>query len=1055
MVKAIDFVVRDSAGGVVRGAVAGEGSNFVQLGAGEEISLNLARESVAGFVQQGSDLVITLIDGRQIILAGYFNESGEPNQLYLSQNGEVVAVELTNAGDGTMFASYGDAEGWDKFSTLDDLRFGQSDELALSAGATDEPAGMAAFLPGLVGLGGVGAAVAGLGVIGAVVGGDDSSTGGGGNTPIRPTVNDPDSTRTVTTESDDQTLDVSGTGQPGDTVTVTIGDETQETTIRPDGTWSVEFPEDGLPADGTHETVVVFEHGDDRTTTLDGPTFILDLTPPDVSVTEGAESTGDVENAEEYTNGVTIAGEGEVGATVVVQVGTHTQTTTIGTNGTWTVTFPTSQIPPGEYEIPFTVTATDALGNDTVLNETLVIDTVPHPINFNPVTADNLVNGAEAAAGFQITGTSTAGATLTVTVGTISQTVTVGADGTWTASFAAGAMAAGEYDATVTATTTDAAGNPTTATSTFRVDTTTSVSFAPGPVEGDNTVNATEAADGVVLSGTTQPGNTVQVAWNGTTLPATVGADGTWTVTFPSSSVTSGTYASTATVTATDAAGNTATATRSINVDTETTVSMNAGQAGGDDIISGSERTAGVSLTGRAEPGATVEVTLEGTTRTVMADASGNWTARFVSGEYPAGTYATVVTVKSTDQAGNVALTERGINIDTEVVPNQIETIVTGADDVLNAAEAANGLTLTGIAEAGSTVMVRLGNGTAVPADVAFDGSWTVTIPAGQIPSGENTVPVTVTATDAVGNVSTVSDSVRVDTVVRNFARTNGQIAGDGIVNATEAAAGVTFSGTVEPGSTVVVRLSNGSEQTVTAGQNGTWSVTFTENQLPSGSSTAQATFTATDPAGNSSSFTETFSYDTDAPDALSTLKIVRDGQDVTGIFTGTNGEDVTIHRVDANGVASEVGHDVNENVSVSVNNVRVTADNYDFNSGVPDGSYLVIGNTDAAGNEASTLLIVNNTNTVNVDLTRDGLSEFDFSKIDLTFAPQANLTLTAADLEALTGPDKQLTITGGSDDSVSLDGAVATGQSTNGFAVYTLGSGTVLVDEDINTTII
>ncbi len=408
------------------------------------------------------------------------------------------------------------------------------------------------------------------------------------------------------------------------------------------------------------------------------------MTPPDVEVTEGAKSTGDVENAAEYANGVTIAGEGEVGAAIVVQVGTHTQTTTVGSDGTWSVTFPTTQIQTGEYEIPFTVTATDALGNDTVLNDVLVVDTVPHPIGFNPVTADNMVNGSEASAGFQITGTSTAGASLTVTVGTISQTVTVGADGKWTASFAAGSMTAGEYDATVTATTVDAAGNPSTATHTFRVDTTTSVSFAPGAVEGDNTVNAFEAADGVVLTGTTQAGNSVQVVWNGTTLPATVGADGTWTVTFPSSAVTAGTYESTATVTATDAAGNTATATRTINVDTETTVSFNNGQAGGDDVISGAERTSGVSLTGRAEAGATVEVTLEGTTRTVTADAQGNWTARFVAGEFPAGTYATMATVMATDRAGNVALAERPVNIDTEVVPLSIDSKETGADDVLN-----------------------------------------------------------------------------------------------------------------------------------------------------------------------------------------------------------------------------------------------------------------------------------------------------------------------------------------------------------------------------------
>ncbi|MGB4827207.1 MAG: RTX toxin, partial [Paracoccaceae bacterium] len=170
MVKAIDFVVRDSAGGVVRGAVAGGGSNFVQLGAGEEISLNLARQSVVGYAHNGNDLVITLIDGREIVLSGYFNETGEANQLYLSQNGDVAAVELTNAGDGTMFAAYGPTEGWDKFSTIDDLRFGQTDDLALAAGATDEPAGMAGFVPGLIGLGPIGAGLAGVGVVGGLVG---------------------------------------------------------------------------------------------------------------------------------------------------------------------------------------------------------------------------------------------------------------------------------------------------------------------------------------------------------------------------------------------------------------------------------------------------------------------------------------------------------------------------------------------------------------------------------------------------------------------------------------------------------------------------------------------------------------------------------------------------------------------------------------------------------------------------------------------------------------------------------------------------------------------
>ena len=1051
MVKAIDFAVRDSAGGLVRGSVAGDGSNFVQLGVGEEISLNLARESVAGFVQDGSDLVITLIDGRQIVLSNYFNETGEANQLYLSQNGEVIALEFSATGDGTLMASYGPAEGWDKFSTLDDLRFAQGDDLALAAGATDEPAGMAGFVPGLVGLGGGAGIIAGAGVIGGIVGGGGGGSGGGG--PATPTVDDPDSSQTVMTESEDQTLDVSGTGEPGDEVTVHIGDETQTTTIGEDGTWSVVFPTDGLPADGTHETEVVFEHGDGSSTQLDGPTFIIDMTPPDVVVTEGAQSTGDVENAAEYANGVTIAGEGEVGAAIVVQVGEFTQSTTVGANGTWSVTFPTSQVEPGEYQIPFTVTATDALGNDTVLNEVLVVDTVPHPIGFNPVTADNTVNGTESSAGFQISGTSTAGATLAVTLQGITQNVTVGANGSWTVSYAAGALTPGEYDATVTATTMDAAGNVSNSSHTFRVDTMTTVAFAPAQIATDGIVNATEAAGGVMMTGSAQPGATVQVAWNGATLPATVAANGSWSVTFPAAGIAAGTYATTATVTATDAAGNTATATRSVMVDTETQVSVNPGQSGGDNIVSGAERTSGLSLTGHAEAGATVRVTFEGVTRTVTADGSGNWTASYGSGDYRAGTYSSTVQVSATDTAGNVANTTHSIRVDTEVVPFQRLTIATGADDIVNAAEAAGGLAVTGVVEPGSTVMVRFGaGGTQVPATVAADGSWSVTIPAGQIPAGENMVAMTITATDAVGNTSVLNEQVRVDTVVRNLARTGGDIAGDGIINAVEAQAGVTFAGTVEPNSAVVVRLSNGQQIVTNSGVSGTWSVTFAEGQLPSGDGNASVTVTATDVAGNTASITETFAYDTEAPGAPELTDILRNAGAVSGVVAGVDDGELTFHQVAANGVAT----DLTITGSAPVGGAELFLFG---NGGVQDGSYLVIDATDDAGNNSSTLAIVNNTNTVTVDLHRAGLTEFDFTSIDLSFAPEARLTLSAADLQALTGPDHELMIKGAGDDSVSLASATATGQTREidgqTYDVYNLGTGTVLVDEDIQTTII
>jgi hypothetical protein len=91
---------------------------------------------------------------------------------------------------------------------------------------------------------------------------------------------------------------------------------------------------------------------------------------------------------------------------------------------------------------------------------------------------------------------------------------------------------------------------------------------------GDNTINAAEAADGIVITGTAEAGSTVLV--NG--VPATVAANGTYTATHPGSG--RGRPAR-VTVTSTDAAGNTATDTRSLTVDRGTTVTITGVEGGG------------------------------------------------------------------------------------------------------------------------------------------------------------------------------------------------------------------------------------------------------------------------------------------------------------------------------------------------------------------------------------------------------------------------------------------------------------------------------------------
>ena len=135
MVQAIDFAVRDFAGAKQHGSVAGDTQgNFIQIGAGDSISLNLSKTSSVAYEQQGGDLLIRLADGRMVVLSNYFNAvPGQENHLYISADGEMTEVLVQPSGDGVLFADYGPVSGWDKWSPLDDLRFTTADTVVDTA----------------------------------------------------------------------------------------------------------------------------------------------------------------------------------------------------------------------------------------------------------------------------------------------------------------------------------------------------------------------------------------------------------------------------------------------------------------------------------------------------------------------------------------------------------------------------------------------------------------------------------------------------------------------------------------------------------------------------------------------------------------------------------------------------------------------------------------------------------------------------------------------------------------------------------------------------------
>ncbi|WP_320158399.1 Ig-like domain-containing protein, partial [Psychrobacter sp. SZ93C1] len=120
------------------------------------------------------------------------------------------------------------------------------------------------------------------------------------------------------------------------------------------------------------------------------------------------------------------------------------------------------------------------------------------------VTGDDIINGIEAEAGFTVTGTGTAGDTITLTneAGVqIGQPAIVDIDGNWSVAVVAADVAAmGEGAEQLTATATDPVGNLSTpATKDISVDST-----AP-------TAPVIDSFDGTIVVGTAEAGSTVDI----------------------------------------------------------------------------------------------------------------------------------------------------------------------------------------------------------------------------------------------------------------------------------------------------------------------------------------------------------------------------------------------------------------------------------------------------------------------------------------------------------------------------------------------------------------
>nr|EEC8518172.1 Ig-like domain-containing protein [Escherichia coli] len=703
----------------------------------------------------------------------------------------------------------------------------------------------------------------------------------------------------------------------GSTVTVELGGKTYTATVQADLSWNVSVPAADWQALGNGELTVNASVTNAVGNTGSGTRDItIDASLPGLRVDTVAGD--DVVNIIEHAQAQVITGSSSgfaAGTALTVVINNQTYAATVLANGSWSVGVPATDVsnwPAGTLNI--TVSGANSAGTQTSITHPLTVDLTAVAISMNSITSDDAINAAEKGAALTLSGSTSgveAGQTVTVTFGGKTYTTTVAANGSWSTTVPAADLAAlRDGDASAQVRVTNVNGNSATATHEYSVD-----SAAPtvtiNTIASDNIINASEAAAGVTVSGTStaQTGQTLTVTLNGTNYQTTVQTDGSWSLTLPASDLTAlANNGYTLTATVSDLAGNLGSASKGVTVDTTAPV-ISFNTVAGDDVINNVEHIQAQIISGTATgavAGDRLVVTIAGQQYVTSTDASGNWSvgvpASVISG-LADGTVTISATI--TDSAGNSSTQTHNVQVNTAAVSLSVSTI--SGDNLINAAEAGSALTLSGTGTnfATGTVVTVLLNGKGYSATIQSNGSWSVNVPAADVAALSDGTSYTVSASaqDSAGNSATASRSVAVDLTAPVISINT--VSTDDRLNAAEQQQPLTLNGSTsaEVGQTVTVTF-GGKTYTATVAANGTWALNVPAVDLAALGQGAQTiTASVNDRAGNPGQATHALTVDTVAP-TVTIATVAGDdiinnaeqlaGQTISGTTTAEVGQTVT-----------------------------------------------------------------------------------------------------------------------------------------------------------------
>ncbi|HCT3171598.1 TPA: BapA prefix-like domain-containing protein [Enterobacter asburiae] len=743
---------------------------------------------------------------------------------------------------------------------------------------------------------------------------------------------------------------ITGTAEPGSTVTIREGDVTLGTVVADSqGNFSLTLSPPKINGEILTADATDAAGNTGPATAAASPDITPPQTPIFVSVIDDVQATTGPVGPNGITNdrAPTVNGTGEAGSTITIYNGSDVLgTTVVPSSGLWSFT-PSTPLTDGTYVL--TATATDPAGNPSGISTAWTINvdgTAPGAPVISQVVDDvpgrtgSLdINETTNDATPTLSGTAEPNATVTLRVDGVAIGTTV-ANGLGVWIFTPDTPIA-EGPHTLTAVATDAAGNTSNVSNSWGI---TIDSVAPGaPVitqvvddvperlgalnSGDSTNDTTPT-----LNGTAEPGSTVTIRQDGVDVTTIViDSSGTWSYT-PTTPLVNGTYTFTAVTT--DGAGNTSQPSSGFTLTVDTTPPAAATIATVTDDVGGVQGTLSSGdttddtqplLQGSAPADAVITI-YDGATLlgTATLDGSGGWSFTPVT---PLTDGPHSLTVHATDAAGNTTISSPFVLTVDTVAPAtpDIPTITVnpgGTEIPLNPGETTRDTTptLSGTGNPGDTVTIY--NGGVKLDDVLVDGTgnWTWT-PATPLPNGTYDITLTVTNMDGTGNESAPSQpvTITIDTdapatpaapvITDSVSQITGPVPDGGTTNDPRPV----LSGTGTANDVInITDTVNGTPTvvgTVTVDSNGNWSWRPDSNI---GEGSHVYTATATDEAGNVSdpSPAITITVDTVAPDTPVFDAVggqpnggfITDATPTVG-GTGVNGETVIVYN---NGV--EVG---------------------------------------------------------------------------------------------------------------------------------------------------